>query len=66
MKKTRLNNFRIIPRLDIKNDTVIKGIHLEGLRVVGEPAELTENTTRMEQMKSYIWMLWLVCTRKIV
>lgn len=42
MKKTRLNNFRIIPRLDIKNDTVIKGIHLEGLRVVGEPAELTE------------------------
>ncbi len=30
---------RIIPRLDIKNDTVVKGIHLEGLRVVGVPAE---------------------------
>jgi cyclase len=29
--------FRIIPRLDIKKDKLIKGIHLEGLRVVGEP-----------------------------
>ncbi|MEK9657131.1 MAG: imidazole glycerol phosphate synthase cyclase subunit [bacterium] len=38
----RLKNFRIIPRLDIKNDTVIKGIHLEGLRVVGNPTELTQ------------------------
>ncbi|MBF0386263.1 MAG: imidazole glycerol phosphate synthase subunit HisF [Candidatus Omnitrophica bacterium] len=32
---------RIIPRLDIKNNTVVKGIHLEGLRVVGDPAELS-------------------------
>lgn len=31
---------RIIPRLDIKNNTVVKGIHLEGLRVVGTPGEL--------------------------
>ncbi len=31
---------RIIPRLDIKNDTVVKGIHLEGLRVVGKPGEM--------------------------
>lgn len=29
---------RIIPRLDIKNNTIVKGIHLEGLRVVGVPA----------------------------
>ena len=28
---------RIIPRLDIKNEKVIKGINLEGLRVVGDP-----------------------------
>ena len=28
---------RIIPRLDIKNEKVIKGINLEGLRVVGNP-----------------------------
>ena len=28
---------RIIPRLDVKNEKVIKGINLEGLRVVGNP-----------------------------
>jgi len=31
---------RIIARLDIKNDYVIKGIHLEGLRKIGRPIEL--------------------------
>ena len=31
---------RIIARLDIKNNHVIKGIHLEGLRKVGNPNEL--------------------------
>jgi len=36
----RINNFRIIARLDIKNEYVIKGIHLEGLRKVGNPYEL--------------------------
>ena len=30
---------RIIPRLDIKNATLVKGIHLEGLRVLGKPEE---------------------------
>lgn len=30
-------NFRIIPRLDIKNGLLIKGINLEGLRVLGDP-----------------------------
>ena len=30
---------RIIPRLDIKNGLVIKGINLEGLRVLGDPYE---------------------------
>ncbi|MDO8579907.1 MAG: imidazole glycerol phosphate synthase cyclase subunit [Candidatus Omnitrophota bacterium] len=33
---------RIIPRLDVKNNTVIKGIHLEGLRVVGVPSDLAK------------------------
>lgn len=28
---------RVIPRLDIKGANLIKGIHLEGLRVVGDP-----------------------------
>lgn len=30
-------NFRIIPRLDIKGANLVKGIHLEGLRVLGKP-----------------------------
>lgn len=32
-------NIRLIPRLDIKGANVIKGIHLEGLRVMGDPQE---------------------------
>lgn len=35
-----LPNFRVISRLDIKNGFVIKGIHLEGLRKVGDPLGL--------------------------
>ena len=31
------SNIRLIPRLDIKGPNLIKGIHLEGLRVVGDP-----------------------------
>ncbi len=31
---------RLIPRLDIKGDNVVKGVRLEGLRVVGTPDEL--------------------------
>lgn len=30
---------RIIPRLDIKSPNLVKGIQLEGLRVMGDPAE---------------------------
>ncbi len=29
--------FRMIPRLDIKGPNLVKGIHLEGLRVLGKP-----------------------------
>ena len=31
---------RLIARLDIKGPNVVKGIHLEGLRVIGDPGEL--------------------------
>lgn len=34
---------RLIARLDIKNGTVIKGIHLEGQRKVGDPIELAKS-----------------------
>ena len=34
-----MRNLRLIPRLDIKGPNLIKGIHLEGLRVIGDPQE---------------------------
>lgn len=34
-----MSNVRIIARLDIKGPNLIKGVHLEGLRVIGAPAE---------------------------
>lgn len=33
---------RIIPRLDIKGPNLVKGIHLEGLRVLGKPADFAQ------------------------
>jgi len=37
-----MNKIRVIARLDIKNEYVIKGIHLEGLRKIGNPNELAK------------------------
>ncbi len=34
---------RIIPRLDIKGPNLVKGIHLEGLRVLGRPSDYAKN-----------------------
>mgnify|MGYP000390885988 CR=1 FL=1 len=34
-----MRHARLIARLDIKGPNLIKGIHLEGLRVVGDPHE---------------------------
>lgn len=36
------NKVRIIPRLDIKGPNLVKGIHLEGLRVLGKPEYFAE------------------------
>lgn len=33
---------RIIPRLDIKGPNLVKGIHLEGLRVLGDPSDFAK------------------------
>lgn len=32
-----MSRIRLIPRLDVKGPNLIKGIHLEGLRVIGDP-----------------------------
>ena len=34
---------RLIARLDIKGKNVVKGVQMEGLRVVGDPAEMAKN-----------------------
>lgn len=34
-----MKRVRIIPRLDIKSGNLIKGVHLEGLRVIGDPQD---------------------------
>lgn len=37
-----MSNVRLIARLDIKGPNLIKGVHLEGLRVVGDPQIFAE------------------------
>ena len=39
IKVNYMRNIRLIARLDIKGPNLIKGIHLEGLRVIGSPNE---------------------------
>ena len=34
-----MSNLRLIARLDIKGPNLIKGVHLEGLRVIGDPQQ---------------------------
>ena len=36
-----MKNIRVIARLDIKGDRLIKGVHLEGLRVLGMPNDFS-------------------------
>ena len=37
-----MNKIRVIARLDVKNNFVIKGIHLEGLRKIGDPNKMAK------------------------
>ena len=34
-----MKKIRLIPRLDIKGENLIKGVQLEGLRIIGNPNE---------------------------
>ena len=38
----------IIPRLDIKGPILVKGIHIEGLRVLGSPEKFAQNYFKNE------------------
>jgi cyclase len=37
-----MKTVRIIPRLDIKGPNLVKGVHLEGLRVLGKPSDFAK------------------------
>lgn len=37
--RSRDRSVRLIARLDVKGENLIKGVHLEGLRVIGDPQE---------------------------
>jgi cyclase len=37
-----MNKKRVIARLDVKGPDVVKGVHLEGLRIVGDPQEMAK------------------------
>jgi len=59
-------NIRIIPRLDIKGPNLVKGIHFEGLRVLGK----AENFARYyyengAERKSLAQEQWLWTTYRI-
>ncbi len=42
VKGWKMRTFRVIPRLDIKGPDLVKGVHLEGLRVLGRPRDFAK------------------------
>jgi cyclase len=50
-----MRNIRVIARLDIKGTNLIKGIHLEGLRVVGNPIQYA-STYYLEGIDEILFM----------
>ena len=36
-----MKNFRIIPRLEIKSNNLVKGMRMEGLKKIGDPSEFS-------------------------
>jgi len=48
-------NLRLAARLDVKNDRLIKGVHLEGLRKVGDPQDFAQRYYR-EGIDEIIYM----------
>ena len=51
-------NHRIISRIDIKGPNLVKGIHLEGLRVLEKPDEFAESTTMKVLMELTYQEAW--------
>ena len=38
-----MKNFRIIPRLEIKSEFLVKGMRMEGLKKIGNPLDVSIN-----------------------
>ena len=38
-----MKNFRIIPRLEIKSEFLVKGMIMEGLKKIGDPSDFSKN-----------------------
>ena len=38
-----MKNFRIIPRLEIKSNNLVKGMRMEGLKKIGDPSEFSRD-----------------------
>ena len=47
---------RIIPKIDIKNDYVVKSINLEGVKKVGIPNELAKQYYKDGADEIILWM----------
>ena len=44
--RRRVRSVRLIARLDIKGENLIKGVHLEGLRTIGDPSQYAQKYYR--------------------
>lgn len=50
-----MKKIRIIPRLDIKGPNLVKGINLEGLRIIGDPADYANKYYKDGADEIYYW-----------
>ena len=46
-----MNKIRIIPRIDLKNNDVVKGYHLEGWKKIGDQSNSHTTTIKISVMK---------------
>ena len=47
---------RIIPCLDVKEGKVVKGVHFENIKDVGDPVELAQRYEEEGQMSWFFWI----------
>ena len=43
-----MSSFRIIPRLEVKSNYVIKGMRMEGFKKIGNPIELASKFSKLK------------------